>query len=198
MIQHVYGALLAAFWVYRVALVDLPASWWTGLIWGAILTGFALPADGNETSAGRRAALETDGPTALVLSRQDLPSLPTGDVDVAGAVIADGDDATVLATGSEVHVALEARTLLTDRGVAARVVSLPSRERFRARTGSEREALAPTSRPTVAVEAAASQGWHGLADHVVAVDRFGLSAPALKRSRRSASALRTSPRRSSP
>jgi transketolase len=66
------------------------------------------PADGNETAAAWRAALEADGPCALILSRQPLPSLPTDRVDVAGAIIADGGDATILATGSEVHVALGA------------------------------------------------------------------------------------------
>ncbi len=135
------------------------------------------PADGNETAAAWRAALEVDGPSALVLSRQSLPALPTTRVDVAGAVIADGDQATVLATGSEVHVALAARDLLAGQDVACRVVSLPSWERFRARPVSERHILVPPGIPTVSVEAGASQGWREFADVVVGVDRFGLSAP---------------------
>lgn len=135
------------------------------------------PADGNETAAAWRAALESDGPSALILSRQALPGLPTDQVHVGGAVIADGDQATILATGSEVHVALDARDLLAARGVGARVVSLPSWERFRARPGFERDQLVPPQRPTVSVEAGASQGWHELADAVVGIDRFGLSAP---------------------
>ncbi len=87
------------------------------------------PADGNETAAAWAAALEADGPSVLALSRQSLPALPTTRVDVAGAIIADGDQATVLATGSEVHVALEARDLLAEQGVSCRVVSFPSWER---------------------------------------------------------------------
>ncbi|WP_349257780.1 transketolase family protein [Iamia sp.] len=135
------------------------------------------PADGNETAAAWRAALESDGPSALILSRQALPGLPTDQVHVGGAVIADGDQATILATGSEVHVALDARDLLAARGVGARVVSLPSWERFRARPGFERDQLVPPQRPTVSVEAGACQGWHEFADAVVGIDRFGLSAP---------------------
>jgi transketolase len=135
------------------------------------------PADGNETAAAWRAAIEADGPSALILSRQALPALPTDQVHVGGAVIADGDQATILATGSEVHVALEARNLLADRRVSARVVSLPSWERFRARPRAERDQLVPPQRPTVSVEAGASQGWHEFADVVVGIDRFGLSAP---------------------
>jgi transketolase len=135
------------------------------------------PADGNETAAAWRTALEADGPSVLVLSRQSLPALPTDEVDVAGAVIADGDDATILASGSEVHVALAARDLLHDHGIATRVVSLPSWERFRARPAAERDHLVPPGVPTVSVEAAASQGWHEFADRVVGTDRFGLSAP---------------------
>jgi transketolase len=135
------------------------------------------PADGNETAAAWRAALGSDGPTALILSRQALSTLPTDQVHVGGAVIADGDQATILATGSEVHVALEARDLLAERGVDARVVSLPSWERFRTRPSSERDQLVPPERPTVSVEAGASQGWHEFADTVVDINRFGLSAP---------------------
>lgn len=135
------------------------------------------PADGNETAAAWRAALEADGPSALVLSRQGLPALPTDEIHVGGAVVAEGDQATILATGSEVHVALEARELLAGHGVHARVVSLPSWERFRARPTSERERLVPPQHPTVSVEAGASQGWHEFADAVVGIDRFGLSAP---------------------
>jgi transketolase len=135
------------------------------------------PADGNETAAAWRAALEADGPTALILSRQALPSLPTMRVDVAGAIIADGEDATLVATGSEVHVALRARELLADQGISARVVSLPSWELFRQRPAAARERLLPPDRPTVSVEAGATQGWLEFADLVVGIDRFGLSAP---------------------
>ena len=134
------------------------------------------PADGNETAAAWRAALEADGPCALILSRQPLPSLPTDRVDVAGAIIADGDDATILATGSEVHVALDARALLAEHDVSVRVVSLPSWERFRRLPAAERHRLVHPGRLTISVEAGASQGWHEFADVVIGVDRFGLSA----------------------
>lgn len=90
--------------------------------------------------------------------------------------MADGGDATILATGSEVHVALAARERLAERGVAVRVVSLPSWERFRQRPAAERDALVPADRPRISVEAGASQGWQEFADVVVGVDRFGLSA----------------------
>lgn len=83
-------------------------------------------AERGATAAAWRAALESDGPAALILSRQGLPALPTDQIHVGGVVIADGDQATILATGSEVHVALDARDLLANRGVSARVVSLPS------------------------------------------------------------------------
>jgi hypothetical protein len=93
----------------------------------------ALMALVESLAAAWRAALEADGPTALMLSRQALPSLPPHPVDVSGAIIAEGAQATILATGSEVHGALAGRDLLSAHGVAARVVSLPSWERFRAR-----------------------------------------------------------------
>lgn len=134
------------------------------------------PADGNETAAAWRAALESEGPSALILSRQKLPALPTHRVDVAGAVIADGDQLTIVATGSEVQVALAARDLLAARQVAARVVSLPSWERFRALSEPERNELIPPALPVISVEAGASQGWHEFADRVIGIDRFGLSA----------------------
>ena len=134
------------------------------------------PADANETALAWEAALASDGPTALVLSRQSLPMLPTADLDVAGAVVAEGGDATIVATGSEVHLALAARDLLAERGISARVVSLPSWERFRTRDPAARQSLL-RPRPTVAVEAATSQGWCEFADEAVTIDRFGASAP---------------------
>ena len=134
------------------------------------------PADANETSAALVAAITSDGPVALVLSRQGLPILEPGLADAAGAVIAEGDDAAILATGSEVHVALAARERLRRDGITARVVSLPSWELFRSRT--DRADLIPDGTPTVAVEAGATQGWHEFADAVTGVDRFGASASA--------------------
>jgi transketolase len=139
------------------------------------------PADANETAAAWRIALErTTGPTALVLTRQGLPVLePGGAVDRGGYVVADGADATVVATGSEVHVALAARELLAPEGISARVVSLPSWELFGAQDQEYREKVLPVGAPRVAVEAASPLGWaRWVGDGpVVAVDRFGASAP---------------------
>ncbi len=136
------------------------------------------PADAHETAAAIDTALELDGPVAVILSRQKLPALTTDRLDMAGRIVADGGDAAIVATGSEVEIALEARDLLAADGVAARVVSLPSWELFRARPVAEREQLLPPGLPTVAVEAASSQGWCEFADEVVALDRFGASGTA--------------------
>ncbi|MDN5933542.1 MAG: transketolase, partial [Pseudonocardia sp.] len=125
--------------------------------------------------------LELPGPTALVLSRQDLPVLDAGVVDVAGAVVAPGgagEVAAIVATGSEVEVALAARDRLAADGVAVRVVSLPCWELFRDRPRAEREAVLPPGLPAVAVEAAAELGWTEFAQAFVGMRTFGASAPA--------------------
>ncbi len=132
------------------------------------------PADANETAT----ALELDGPVAPILARQKLPVLPSDDPDMAGRIVAAGSDVVLVATGSEVTIALEVRDLLAAEGVAARVVSLPSWELFRARPAAERHQLLPPGVPTVAVEAASPQGWCEFADEVVAIDRFGASGAA--------------------
>ena len=141
------------------------------------------PADANETAAGWRVALEREhAPTLLVLTRQGLPVID-GPAEVArGAyVLAPGDDAAIIASGSEVSVALAARDLLAADGVAARVVSMPSMELFAAQPQDYRdEVLPPALHVRVAVEAASPFGWHrwvGDAGEVVAIDRFGASAP---------------------
>ncbi|MEW6581569.1 MAG: transketolase [Actinomycetota bacterium] len=141
------------------------------------------PADANETAAAWRVAVErTDGPTALILTRQGLPTLE-GPADVArGAyVLAEGGDVILIASGSEVSTCLAAREALAQRGIAARVVSMPSFELFAAQDRAYRDAVLPPDRPArVAVEAAASLGWHrwvGDRGEVVAIDRFGVSAP---------------------
>lgn len=146
------------------------------------------PADANETAIGWRVALERQGPTALVLTRQALPILdadryPVQDAARGGYVLEGDDDPRVLliATGSEVHVAQGARAMLTDRGIRSRVVSLPSWELFAEQPDSYREAVIPpgiTARVTV--EAAATLGWErfaGLRGAIVGLDRFGASAP---------------------
>ena len=146
------------------------------------------PADANETIAGWRAALARDLPTALILSRQALPVLDPERYPVAdaarGGYVLEGDpdpDVILIATGSEVHVALAARGLLSGRGVSSRVVSLPSWELFEEQPESYRSDVLPLEiEARVSVEAAASLGWEryvGLRGAVVGLDRFGASAP---------------------
>jgi len=151
------------------------------------------PADANETAAAWRMALErTTGPTALVLSRQKLPILPPssvyrGDGVYRGAYVLEdaGDgrpDVLLIASGSEVSVALAARKLLAEEGVPARVVSMPCWERFEEQEAVYREAVLPPSVPArVSVEAGSTFGWRryvGDRGASVGIDRFGASAPA--------------------
>jgi transketolase len=102
-------------------------------------------------------------------------------VERGAYVLEDGDDCLIIATGSEVGVALEARGVLKGDGISARVVSMPSFELFRAQERSYRdEVLPPAMTARVAVEAASPFGWAewvGLGGTVVAIDRFGASAP---------------------
>jgi transketolase len=143
------------------------------------------PCDANETAAGWRVALaRTNGPTGLVLSRQDLPVLTAAGAPGAerGAyVLADGTDVIVIATGSEVSVAIAARDQLATEGISARVVSMPCWELFAEQTQAYRDqVLPPDRRRRVSVEAGATFGWR---EHVgdrgvaVGIDRYGASAP---------------------
>ena len=151
------------------------------------------PADANETAAAWRIAIEhTDGPVALVLTRQNLPildlqkypQLPLG-VRSGGYVLehASGNappDITLIATGSEVQLALAAREKLETQGVRARVVSLPCWNLFDAQPVEYREAVLPPDVPMLAIEAGVSLGWRpyvGPGIEVIGVDRFGASAP---------------------
>ncbi|MGH2649613.1 MAG: transketolase [Actinomycetota bacterium] len=139
------------------------------------------PADANETARAWRAALERrDGPTAIVLTRQKvpvLPSLPEWTVSRGAYVVADGTDVVLVATGSEVHVALRAREVLGGDGISARVVSMPSWELFGRQDGAYRDEVLPPRYPRLAVEAGRDLGWCRWADDVVSIDRFGASAP---------------------
>jgi len=139
------------------------------------------PCDANETSAALRAAIEHNGPTALVLSRQNLPVVCDGGAVTRGAgVLREGSDVCLVATGSEVAVALAAADGLAESGVSARVVSMPSWDRFESTRRNDRalaEAILPPSMPTVSIEAGATLGWHKYADACVGIDRFGVSAP---------------------
>lgn len=146
------------------------------------------PCDANETVAGWRYALARahgHGPTGLVLSRQDLPVVTAAGAPGAekGAyVLADGKDVIIIATGSEVWVALAARDALAKENVSARVVSMPCWELFQEQPASYRDSvLPPAQRRRVSVEAGVTMGWREwIGDRGVAVgiDRYGASAPA--------------------
>ena len=146
------------------------------------------PADANETAAGWLvAATSTETPTVLVLSRQNLPQLPGSGKDaLKGAYIVspsekETPDAILIASGSEVALAVDAQALLKAEGVDARVVSMPCMELFEAQDAAYRETILPKKiRARVAVEALSSFGWEryvGLDGRTVAMESFGASAP---------------------
>jgi transketolase len=141
------------------------------------------PADATETvGAWRHALTRTDGPTVLALTRQGVPVLAGTAAEAVAAggyavVQADDPDVVIVATGSEVAIAVEAAAILADDGITARVVSLPCWELLEARDGAEQDALLPADVPVLSVEAATSFGWSRWADSHVALDRYGASAP---------------------
>ncbi|MGH3667529.1 MAG: transketolase-like TK C-terminal-containing protein, partial [Acidimicrobiia bacterium] len=140
------------------------------------------PADANETLAAWEIALNrTDGPVGLLLTRQDVPILETDQAGVkkGGYVLREGDDVTLIATGSELHVTVDAANLLDDEGIAARVVSLPCWELFFDQDEQYRSSVLGSA-PRVAVEAASPFGWERLVGHdglILGIDHFGESAP---------------------
>ena len=147
------------------------------------------PADTRETVAGWVAALgRKTSPTALVLTRQNLPQLAgTGkDAGKGAYVLLDSEkiDILLMASGSEVQLVLEAGKRLVEKGVGVRVVSMPSWELFEEQPKAYRDSVLPnTIRTRLAVEAGASFGWHryvGLDGDIIARDTFGASAPAEK------------------
>ena len=138
------------------------------------------PADARETATAWLAALEHDGPTALILSRQNLPVVTDGSAVTTGAArirrVRDAR-AIVVATGSEVSVALDAAALLEAEGIGVDVVSMPSWDRFERLDASARAEVFTPELPVVSVEAATTFGWERYADACVGIDRFGASAP---------------------
>jgi transketolase len=149
------------------------------------------PGDATETAEAWRVALtNTNGPTALVLTRQKLPVLDRAVFAQADGVALGGytlwqsaegaPDVILIGTGSEVHIALEAGRVLAGEGVNVRVVSLPSWELFGRATDEHRESVLPKAvRARVAVEAGVRVGWErfvGLDGAVIGLDRFGASA----------------------
>jgi len=153
------------------------------------------PADGNETAAAWKIALEsTDKPTALVLTRQNLPTIKgTKDnaydgVSKGGYVISPTEagtpDALLIAAGSEVGLAVEAQQELEKDGINISVVSLPAWDRFEQQSNEYKETVLPKSvKKRLAIEMGSSLGWHkyvGDEGDVLSIDTFGASAPGNK------------------
>ena len=143
------------------------------------------PADANETAHAWRLAVDLPGPSAMILTRQDVPVLD-GTAEAAegvaqGAyVLRDGGgdpDVVLIGTGSEVALCVDAAVLLAADGVRARVVSMPCWELFEAQDDDVQDAVLPEGVPTLAVEAGVGMGWERWADDVVSIERFGASAP---------------------
>jgi transketolase len=144
------------------------------------------PADANETSVAWKIALEQQHkPTTIILSRQDLPVLEiNANADKGGYIVKDSDgtpDVILIATGSEVSLALETQKALLEQGKKARVVSLLSWDIFSSQSAEYKESVLPNSiRSRVAIEAGSSLGWErfvGLDGGMVTLDRYGASAP---------------------
>ncbi|OFW67125.1 MAG: transketolase [Actinobacteria bacterium RBG_16_68_21] len=145
------------------------------------------PADATETAeAWALAMARTEGPTCIVLTRQDLPVLERstgGGVMRGGYVLRSGDDAVLVATGSEVALALETAELIGKRGVGLRVVSLPCWEAFFAQDDAYRALVLGEDLPRASLEAAATFGWERVVGGdglMIGIDRFGASAPAAR------------------
>lgn len=153
------------------------------------------PADGNETAAAWKLAVEsTKTPTALVLTRQNLPTIKDTDknayegVSKGAYVISPAGketaDAMLLAAGSEVGLAVEAQKVLASEGINVSVVSMPSWDRFEQQSKEYKESVIPKSvKKRLGIEMGSSLGWHryvGDEGEVIAIDTFGASAPGEK------------------
>jgi transketolase len=153
------------------------------------------PADGNETAAAWKLSVEsTKTPTALVLTRQNLPTIKDTDknayegVSKGAYVISpagkDTADALILAAGSEVGLAVKAQEALASEGIDVAVVSMPSWDRFEQQSKEYKESVIPKSvKKRLGIEMGSSLGWHryvGDEGEVLAIDTFGASAPGEK------------------
>ncbi|MBK5240088.1 MAG: transketolase [Clostridium sp.] len=149
------------------------------------------PADSKETAAGWYAAMTSKTtPTALILTRQNLPLYEETSIEaLKGAYVlktyednGKNPDIILMASGSEVEFIYEGAKLLNEKGIKARVVSMPCLDLFEAQSKEYKEAILPKAlRVRLAVEAGSSFGWHkyvGLDGDIIAIDRFGASAPA--------------------
>ena len=144
------------------------------------------PADANETAQAWRLAVEADGPVGLVLTRQDIPVLPetagraAEGVPRGAYVLVDSagpPEIVLVGTGSEVQLCLAAATTLGGSGVAARVVSFPSWDRFEVQPEDYRAGVFPPGVPVLSIEAGSTFGWDRYADDAIGLDHFGASAP---------------------
>jgi len=149
------------------------------------------PCDAVESAVAWKLAIERKGgPSCLIFSRQNLPHQQRSDAQIAdiargGYILSEAaggaPEAVIIATGSEVGLAIEAQQLLAARGRKVRVVSMPSTDAFDAQDAAWRGQVLPAGVPRVAVEAGVTAGWYkyvGLEGRVVGLDRFGESAPA--------------------
>ncbi|AHB13352.1 transketolase [Dehalococcoides mccartyi] len=148
------------------------------------------PADSYETAqAWKTAILHKDGPTAIALSRQKLPLLDNSQANSVnlskGAYILAETDSrpqvALVASGSEVSIAVQAAEILKNKGISSRVVSFPSWQLFEAQPQTYRQSILPASLPRVIIEAGSAQGWCkylGANGDIISIDHFGASAPA--------------------
>lgn len=146
------------------------------------------PSDAKETAAAYTVAMNNDGPTAIVLTRQNLPYYENSGKQAlkGGYILADSlketPDVILMASGSEVEQAMQAKELLIKDGIDARVVSMPSMELFEKQSEEYKESVLPKNvRARVAVEAGSAYSWYkyvGLDGATVCIDHFGASAPA--------------------
>ncbi|HJP16332.1 MAG TPA: transketolase C-terminal domain-containing protein, partial [Acidimicrobiales bacterium] len=142
------------------------------------------PADANETAAAWTIAIDTPGPTGLILTRQDVPVLKgTDDIEKIskGAYILSepehAPEVVIIGTGSEVSVAIEASEILDNQGINVRVVSMPSMGLFAQQDENYQSSVLPKETPTISIEAGSTFGWHQWSDTQIGIDRFGASAP---------------------
>jgi transketolase len=148
------------------------------------------PADANETSAAWKLAMALNGPSVMITSRQKLPTLDSDKYKIfanfqrGGYIMVDSakkiPDIVLIASGSEVSLILSAREKLSERGIDARVVSMPSCEMFDCQSKEYRMSVLPPDIPKLAVEAGSPLGWYkylGANGDVIGLERFGASAP---------------------
>ncbi len=149
------------------------------------------PADANETAEAWKVALNLkDRPVAIILSRQDLPvldqssysdssNLQRGAYPLTG--FEENPDLVIIATGSEVHLALEVYESLKKESISLRVISMPSWELFEEQPEEYKKSVIPEDIPKISIEAGVSMGWHkyvGAEENIISINKFGSSAPS--------------------